>query len=106
MAHVLVVDDDAAIRALLRDILEAEGHAVCVASRPAEALEVAARARPALVLLDAWLPGMDGRALLAAMRARGLAPRVLLLTAATDPAALVRELGADGHLPKPFEVDD
>ena len=73
---VLVVEDDAATRALLRDVLEDEGYAVREAADGAAGLRAARAARPALVLLDLYLPDTDGWAFAAAYRrAPAPAPR-------------------------------
>ncbi len=62
--RILVVDDEPDIRELIRDILEDEGYAVEVASSAAEAWERKQRFRPDLVLLDIWMPEVDGVTLL------------------------------------------
>jgi two-component system, chemotaxis family, chemotaxis protein CheY len=104
---VLVVEDDAATRALLRDVLEDAGYAVRVAADGAAGLRAARAVRPALVLLDLRLPGTDGWAFAAAYR-RAPAPRapVVVLTADVDAAAYAAGLGAAGHLLKPFDLDE
>jgi CheY-like chemotaxis protein len=104
---VLVVEDDAATRALLRDVLEGAGYAVREAADGAAGLRAARAARPALVLLDLYLPGTDGWAFAAAHR-RAPAPRapVVVLTADPDAAAHAAALGAAGHLRKPFDLGE
>jgi two-component system OmpR family response regulator len=67
-ATVLVVDDDPDTVETMRDILEEEGHTVLSARNGREALEVALRSVPDLVLLDLDMPVMDGRAFLEAVR--------------------------------------
>ena len=103
---VLVVEDDAATRALLREVLEEAGYAVREAADGAAGLRAARAARPALVLLDLYLPGTDGWAFAAAYR-RAPTPRapVVVLTADTDGEAHAAGLGAAGHLRKPFDLD-
>jgi two-component system chemotaxis response regulator CheY len=105
-AVVLVVEDDAATRALLRDVLEGAGYAVREAADGAAGLRAARAARPALVLLDLYLPGTDGWAFAAAYR-RASAPRapIVVLTADPDAEAHAAALGAAGHLGKPFDLD-
>ena len=100
---VLVVDDDAAVRALVRAVLEGAGYAVREAGDGAAALRLALEARPALILLDLGLPGMDGRQILAAYH-QGPGPHapVVLMTGAEDTAADEAAGGAAGHLRKPF----
>ena len=103
---VLVVEDDAATRALLREVLEAAGYAVREAADGAAGLRAARAARPALVLLDLYLPGTDGWAFAAAYR-RAPGPRapIVVLTADADAEAHAAGLGAAGHLLKPFDLD-
>ena len=64
MATILVVDDEAGIRALLSEILSDEGHAVEEAENALQARQFRERFRPDLVLLDIWMPDVDGITLL------------------------------------------
>ena len=68
-ARVLVVEDDDAIRAILRDMLEREGCTVDVAENGLVALDRVAKAKPDIILLDLLMPKMDGFEFLAALRA-------------------------------------
>ena len=103
-ARVLVVEDDEAIADVLRRSLRAEGHEVQSAGDGAEALTVAERFAPDLVILDLGLPRLDGIEVLKRLRADGDVP-VLILTARTETDDRVEGLdsGADDYLPKPFE---
>ncbi len=81
-ARVLVVEDDDAIRAILRDMLEREGCTVDVAENGLVALERVAKAKPDIILLDLLMPKMDGFEFLAALRARdGSEIPIVVLTA-------------------------
>jgi CheY-like chemotaxis protein len=104
---VLVVDDDPDIRQVVRDALEEEGCIVAEAPDGASALEAARQEHPALILLDMKMPVMDGWAFAAAYQQEP-APRapLVVVTAATDAAARAAEVGADGHLGKPFDLED
>lgn len=64
MANILVVDDEMGIRALLQEILTDEGHSVELAENAAQARAMRERQRPDLVLLDIWMPDVDGITLL------------------------------------------
>ena len=64
MATILVVDDELGIRALLSEILTDEGHTVELAENAAQARSVRESLRPDLVLLDIWMPDVDGVTLL------------------------------------------
>jgi CheY-like chemotaxis protein len=63
-AHILVVDDEADIRSLLKEILSEEGYEVEVAANAVQARAARARQSPDLVLLDIWMPDVDGITLL------------------------------------------
>ena len=63
-SHILVVDDEADIRGLLKEILSEEGYEVDVAANAAQARASRARQVPDLVLLDIWMPDVDGITLL------------------------------------------
>ena len=103
-APVLVVDDDAAIRDAVRDVLESEGIAVETAANGADALEQVSRHRPRLVLLDMRMPVLDGWGFASALRDRGLALPVVVMTAAADASRWAEEIGAIGVVAKPFGV--
>jgi DNA-binding NtrC family response regulator len=106
MARLLVADDDPAFRALLRDILEADGHAVTEARDGEEALSFARRESFALVLTDRRMPVRDGIGLLKGLRAElSSPPPVVVLTGfGTIPEAVEAvRLGAADYLTKPFE---
>jgi CheY-like chemotaxis protein len=105
---VLVVDDDAGVRDLVCDILEAEGYAVAWAHDGAAALEAIARspeARPDVILLDLHMPLMDGAEFARRYRQTpGPHAAVLLLTVDDGALADAAELGINGRLAKPFDV--
>ena len=103
---VLVVDDDAAIRDAVRDVLESAGIAVETASNGADALEKVSRQRPRLVLLDMRMPVLDGWGFASALRERGLALPVVVMTAAADASRWADEIGAIGVVAKPFGVTE
>ena len=104
-AHVLVVDDDARLRALLSRYLSNEGFRVTTAASAAEARAQMRLMQPDLLVLDVMMPDETGLELTAALRAEGVAPPVLLLTARGAPEDRIAgfEAGADDYLGKPFE---
>jgi two-component system, OmpR family, alkaline phosphatase synthesis response regulator PhoP len=106
-AHVLVVEDEAALAGVLRDNLEAEGYRVTVAPDGA-AGEAAWTAGADLVVLDVMLPGIDGFTLCERRRAVGDATPVLFLSARGEPEDRVRGLraGGDDYLAKPFHLPE
>jgi two-component system chemotaxis response regulator CheY len=101
---ILVVDDDAAIRALVTEILELEGYAVETASNGQEALELLERSAPWLLLLDMRMPILDGWGVAREIAARQLKVKVLVMTATQDAQAWAAEIQADGYLAKPFDL--
>jgi two-component system KDP operon response regulator KdpE len=100
---VLVVDDEPAIRRLLRTTLAAQGWRVVEAANGAEALDAVAGAAPDVVLLDLGLPDLDGMEVLRRLRTGSAVP-VVVLTAREDEQAKVAALdgGADDYVTKPF----
>ena len=105
-APVLVVDDDAAIRDAVRDVLEGEGIVVETATDVADALEKVGRQVPRLVLLDMRMPVMDGWRFAGALRDRGMELPVVVMTAAADARRWASEIGAVGVVPKPFAITE
>ena len=103
MASVLVVDDEADIRTLLRELLERAGHDVVEAGDGNEGLRVFFSSRPDLVVLDVSMPGLDGWGTLERIRELSDVP-VMMLTAQAGELAKVRGLqgGADDYITKPF----
>ena len=101
---ILVVDDDAAIRDAVRDVLESAGMVVETASDGADALTKVSRRRPRLVLLDMRMPGLDGWGFASALREQGLSLPLVVMTAATDASRWASEIGAIGVVAKPFGV--
>jgi serine/threonine-protein kinase PpkA len=106
MTTVLIVEDDGAIRNNVARLLQLEGYAVTTAVDGHDGLEQARRQRPDVVISDINMPGMDGFALLEAIRAEPelATTPMLLLTALDDRASMRRGMtgGADDYLAKPF----
>ena len=100
---VLVVDDEPEIVRLVRDYLENAGFAVLEASDGAQALQVARRQSPDLIVLDLSLPEMDGLDVARVLRQTAPTP-IIMLTARADEVDRVAglELGADDYVAKPF----
>ena len=100
---ILIVDDKASVRTLVRDYLTAENFRVVTASNGRDALFVARDEKPDLILLDIMMPEMTGYEFLQAYRKERNTP-VILLTAKLDESdkVLGLELGADDYVTKPF----
>ncbi|HET8569468.1 MAG TPA: response regulator [Candidatus Limnocylindria bacterium] len=106
-ARVLVVDDDRGIREFVSTVLTDEGYRVDEAVDGRDALAAAERDRPDLILLDMRMPVMDGWEFARTYRERpGPHAPIVIVTAALDVAKDAREIGADGFLAKPFQLDD
>ncbi len=100
---ILVVDDDAKIRRLVRTYLERDGYRVCEAEDGRDALAAIGLEAPALVILDLMLPEVDGLAVLRAVRRHDQTPIIVLsaLGQANDRISGLAA-GADDYVPKPF----
>ena len=108
MSRVLVVEDEIHLAEGLRFNLEAEGHSVQVVGDGETAIQRLLRAREHFdaVVLDVMLPGMDGFAVVTALRKSKNYVPVLILTARGRPEDVLQGFaaGADDYLPKPFEL--
>ncbi|HSF66398.1 MAG TPA: sigma-54 dependent transcriptional regulator [Nitrospiraceae bacterium] len=107
-SRVMVVDDDAETLALLREVVTKEGYEVETAEDGESALRQLVEWQPDLVITDIHMPGMDGLALLAAIREKAPDVLVVLLTAYGSLKTAVDGIkaGAFDYLSKPFIVDD
>jgi CheY-like chemotaxis protein len=103
---VLIVDDDPNILSLVSAILNFEGYIVWSATNGREALKFLDHARPALAMVDLYMPDLDGWCFVRALEDRRLQLPVLLMAAAKDGQHWAREIGAVGCVTKPFDVQD
>jgi two-component system response regulator MprA len=108
VGQVLLVDDDRALRDAVGRALRLEGFDVTLACDGAQALELAARKPPDIVVLDVGMPLMSGMEVCRRIRARGTRASVLMLTAKDGIHDRVEGLdaGADDYLVKPFALDE
>ncbi len=104
--EIVVVEDERHLAEVIADNLELEGWKVDVVGDGISALERIRARRPALVLLDVMLPGLDGFEVCDALRKEGNDVPILFLTARSSGDDRVRglELGGDDFLPKPFDL--
>jgi two-component system OmpR family response regulator len=101
--HILIVDDDAEIRALLRDYLERNGLRATAAADGRGMRAALATGRFDLVVLDLMLPGEDGLTLCRELRAHSRLPVIMLTARGEETDRVVGlEMGADDYVPKPF----
>jgi DNA-binding NtrC family response regulator len=106
-ARILVVDDEADIRGLVREILTEEGYAVDVAANAAEARAACAREAPDLVLLDIWMPDTDGISLLREwQQSQSLSAPVVMMSGhgTVETAVEATRLGAVDYVEKPLSL--
>ena len=107
MATILVVDDELGIRGLLSEILSDEGHTVDLAENAAEARAARERLKPDLVLLDIWMPDVDGISLLKEWGAAGLLSMPVIMMSGhgtIDTAVEATKFGAMAFLEKPITL--
>ena len=104
---VLVVDDDAPIRELLRNVLEDAGYRVRLAPDGAAALRAVKAERPDVMLLDIGMPVVNGIEFVREYRTRIEPPHapIVIVSARGDAEAVSRDLDADAFVNKPFTID-
>jgi CheY-like chemotaxis protein len=104
---VLVVDDDESIREFVSVALSEEGYRVATAEDGRAALAKIRQERPALILLDLWMPGLDGRGFLEQYRQEP-PPRapVIIFAASADADALANDAEIASFLWKPVDLND
>ena len=101
--RVLIIEDDAKIRMLLKEYLEGNSFQVITLSNGNNALDVINSESPDIVILDIMLPGKDGLEVLKEIRQTNSVPVIMLTAKGEDADRIVGlELGADDYLPKPF----
>ena len=106
-AHILVADDDEFLLELIKKTLEAEGFRVTPVCDGQTALDIFAKTKPDLVLLDIKMPGLDGNEVLEKIR-QGSDMPVIILSGITEPDMVVRslEIGANDYIKKPFSPNE
>lgn len=108
MATVLIIEDEAPIRANLERLLKAEGYAVVASADGAGGIAAARERHPDIVICDILMAGMDGYAVLAALRADASTARIpfIFLTASADRDDRQRGMasGATDYVTKPFKL--
>jgi CheY-like chemotaxis protein len=104
--RLLVVDDEPLIRALIAIAFEAEGYAVDTAADGAEALEKACRQSPQVIVLDLWMPVMNGWDFLAAWQCQPVSRAVpVVVISAGGRREEQAPLDVQAYLTKPFDID-
>jgi two-component system nitrogen regulation response regulator NtrX len=105
--HILVVDDEPDIRSLVKDILEDEGYTVAVAENGETARQMVRRQQPGMILLDIWMPDVDGITLLKEFTAElGITAPVVMMSGhgTVETAVEATRLGARDYIEKPLSL--
>ena len=107
MASILVVDDEPGVRSSVAGVLSDEGLAVDTAASGEECLERAAAGSYAVIVLDIWLPGIDGLTTLQRLTERGVDARVVMMSGhgSIEQAVKAIKLGAFDFVEKPLSLD-
>jgi two-component system KDP operon response regulator KdpE len=107
MAHILLVDDEAALTAVLQPVLTAAGHAVTVAGSAADGIAGTDRLDPDLILLDLGLPDGDGKSVIRTLRLKRDTP-IIVISARHQEGEKIAALdeGADDYVDKPFDIGE
>ena len=107
MHNILIVDDESSIRQSLKGVLEDEGYKASVAESGEACLEVLRKKAFEVVLLDVWMPGMDGLETLEKIREIEDAPEVIMISGhgTIETAVRATKLGAYDFLEKPLSID-
>jgi CheY-like chemotaxis protein len=103
---ILVIDNDATVRNLVTEVLEADDHLVFVAAGGEEGLAIAEAVVPDLILVDRYLPGMNGLEVVRRLRADEATrriPIVALTAASAEEANELARAGCIAFIPKPFD---
>jgi two-component system nitrogen regulation response regulator NtrX len=107
MHNILIVDDEVSIQQSLKDVLEDEGYQAAVAGSGEACLEALSGGDFDVVLLDVWLPGLDGLEVLDKIRDSENAPEVIMISGhgTIETAVRATKLGAYDFLEKPLSID-
>lgn len=105
--RILVVEDEAAIRSFIEQALSDAGYKVFGVENGIDALSLLERWEPDVILLDLWMPVMDGWQFIDAYRHRpGPHAPLIAMTAVVDGGGAPKQLEAADYLEKPFDTDD
>jgi two-component system, OmpR family, response regulator RegX3 len=103
MPKILIVEDEAALAETIAFNLREEGYKVCLAADGTSALDMLSREKPAIVLLDIMLPGIDGLEVCRLIRRSSNVPVIMLTAKSREVDKVVGlEMGADDYITKPF----
>lgn len=107
--HILLVEDDEALRGFLKEALEVKGYQVSVAKQGREACYLATEFKPDLVITDIFMPEMDGLVVVQQLSRIPQPPKIIVISG-MDPNShylnMAEKFGASGVLKKPIKLDD
>lgn len=103
---ILICDDDAGIVEVIKIVLEGNNYQVSSTSNGKGILKHVIDSKPDLVLLDLWMPGMDGREILKVLHRDPVTKNlpIVIMSALSDAKSIAEEIGATDCLPKPFDI--
>jgi two-component system nitrogen regulation response regulator NtrX len=107
MSRILIIDDEAGVRSSLAAVLRDEGYVVDASASGEAGLEQVTAQAPDVILLDIWLPGMDGIAVLERLRERRVDAQVIMISghASVESAVRATKLGAFDFIEKPLSIE-
>jgi DNA-binding response OmpR family regulator len=105
-AHILVVDDDPALRRLLQTTLSLAGHEVTLAHSADEAWKLLRKVEAELIILDLMMPGMPAQEFVSRVRAQVGTTRILVLSGHHAGIEIGLLIGADDAMEKPFDPEE
>lgn len=105
--HIFLAEDDPDIMEVIKIILEMQGHQTTLISRGDEVLPTIKKMKPDLILMDVWMPGMDGREVVKILKQQESTKEIpiIMLSALSELEAIAKEADANDFVHKPFDVD-
>jgi two-component system cell cycle response regulator DivK len=106
--HVLVVDDDESILEVVKIVLEEEGYVVTAISDYEEIDQEIVAKSPDIIVLDIYMPGRNGAEITRQLKTHQYSAHIpiIIASAGTELKSIAEQVGADGYLEKPFEIEE
>lgn len=104
---ILICDDDEGILDVTTMVLESYGYRVIPVINSLKVLDIVTRENPDLIILDLWMPGINGEQLVEALKGnpKTSGMPVIIISASRDGSIVARQSGANDFLEKPFDID-
>lgn len=105
---ILVADDQHSILEVVKIILEEEGYEVKTVSEGSEVFNSAKEYLPDLILLDIWMPGLNGKSVTKHLKSQKETSNIpiVIISALSQIDKIAKDVGADDYLPKPFDINN